>query len=128
MLMLGQPPSLGVAVASDTAYFAGNIRVETGKTPVSAKRLTKILAKEYGWAHGMEWRALCLIFWNESRWNYRARNPRAVNGKHAFGIPQILGLKTLDPKRQISKGLEYIKMRYGKPSIAWQHHKKHHWY
>jgi hypothetical protein len=33
------------------------------------------------------------LWFRESRWNYKAKNPRSS----AFGIPQILGLKTKDP-------------------------------
>ncbi len=41
------------------------------------------------------------LWYKESRWNYKAKNPKSS----AFGIPQILGLKELNPTKQIDRGL-----------------------
>ncbi len=57
------------------------------------------------------------LWMKESRWNYKAKNPKSS----AFGIPQILGLKEKNPIKQIDKGLAYIKHRYDKPCKALQH-------
>ena len=55
------------------------------------------------------------LWMRESRWLSTAKNKKST----AFGIPQILGLKTKDPYRQIERGLEYVRYRYGTPCKAW---------
>ena len=64
------------------------------------------------------------LWYKESRWNYKAKNPKSS----AFGIPQILGLKELNPTKQIDRGLDYIKHRYDNPCNALKHHKIKGWY
>ena len=64
------------------------------------------------------------LWYKESRWNYKAKNPKSS----AFGIPQILGLKELNPTKQIDRGLDYIKHRYSNPCNALKHHKIKGWY
>jgi hypothetical protein len=64
------------------------------------------------------------LWYKESRWNYKAKNPKSS----AFGIPQILGLKELNPTKQIDRGLNYIKHRYSNPCNALKHHKIKGWY
>ena len=60
------------------------------------------------------------LLWNrESRWDPRANNPRSS----AYGIPQLLHMKVLDPYRQIDMGLKYIEHRYKTPCAAWAHHR-----
>jgi hypothetical protein len=56
------------------------------------------------------------LWMRESRWSSKAKNKKST----AFGIPQILGLKTKDPYRQIERGLDYIRYRYGTPCEAWK--------
>ena len=56
------------------------------------------------------------LWMKESRWSSRANNKKST----AFGIPQILGLKTKDPYKQIERGLDYIRYRYGTPCAAWK--------
>ena len=56
------------------------------------------------------------LWMRESRWLSTAKNKKST----AFGIPQILGLKTKDPYRQIERGLEYVRYRYGTPCAAWK--------
>ena len=64
------------------------------------------------------------LWYKESRWNYKAKNPKSS----AFGIPQILGLKELNPTKQIDRGLNYIKHRYSNPCNALKHHNIKGWY
>ena len=66
---------------------------------------------------------LCLqqLWMLESKWNPRANNKRST----AYGIPQLLKLKTKDPYLQIDDGLKYIAHRYGTPCKAMAYHKKH---
>jgi hypothetical protein len=69
---------------------------------------------------------LCLekLWYLESKWNPRADNKRST----AYGIPQLLKLKTNDPYKQIDAGLKYIAHRYGTPCKALTFHKKHGYY
>ena len=48
------------------------------------------------------------LWYKESRWNYKAKNPKSS----AYGIPQLLNLKSKDPFYQIDMGLKYINARY----------------
>ena len=63
----------------------------------------------------------CLeILWNkESRWDPRADNPKSS----AYGIPQLLKMKELDPFKQIDLGLKYISARHSTPCKALEYHK-----
>ena len=65
---------------------------------------------------------LCLeqLWTRESQWNPKAKNPKSS----AYGIPQLLKLKTTDPYKQIDLGLKYITHRYGTPCRALAHHLK----
>ena len=65
---------------------------------------------------------LCLekLWYLESKWNPRADNKQST----AYGIPQLLKLKTKDPYLQIDAGLKYIAHRYGTPCKALAYHLK----
>lgn len=100
-------------------------------TTYLSKRYAKfIMMGKYQWNRS-EYKALDKLWTAESHWNPKAFNKSKdrSSGKNAGGIPQILGL---DPKmpapQQIERGLAYIEHRYGKPSVAWHHHRKHGWY
>lgn len=67
-----------------------------------------------------EYRCLELLWNRESRWDPRADNPKSS----AYGIPQLLKLKVLDPYLQIDLGLKYIAHRHKTPCKAWAHHLK----
>ena len=69
---------------------------------------------------------LCLEkLWHlESKWNPLADNKRST----AFGIPQLLKLKTKDPYKQIDAGLIYIAKRHLNPCRALAFHSKHGYY
>jgi hypothetical protein len=64
----------------------------------------------------------CLeTLWNrESRWDPRADNPKSS----AYGIPQLLKMKELDPFKQIDLGLKYIAHRHSTPCKALDFHNK----
>ena len=65
------------------------------------------------------------IVWKESRWNYKAKNPKSS----AFGLFQILKSKEKDPVKQIDLGLKYLDRRYdGCACTALAHHKLKGWY
>lgn len=67
-----------------------------------------------------EYRCLELLWMRESRWDPRAANPKSS----AYGIPQLLKLKVLDPYLQIDLGLKYITHRHSTPCKAWAYHLK----
>ena len=71
-----------------------------------------------------EYRCLELLWTRESRWDPRANNPKSS----AFGIPQLLKMKELDPFKQIDLGLKYIAHKHRTPCKAWQFHKLRGWY
>ena len=71
-----------------------------------------------------QWSCLSKLYGKESAWNHLADNPDST----AFGIPQILGMTTTNPYKQIDLGIKYIKHRYDSPCKAWRFHKKHGWY
>ena len=65
------------------------------------------------------------ILYKESRWNYKAKNPKSS----AFGLFQILKSKDKDPIKQIDKGLIYLNHRYeGNACKALAHHKAKGWW
>ena len=67
-----------------------------------------------------EYHCLVLLWDKESRWDPRADNPKSS----AYGIPQLLKMKELDPFKQIDLGLKYITHRYKTPCKAWSFHKR----
>jgi hypothetical protein len=64
------------------------------------------------------------LWYKESRWNYKAKNPNSS----AYGIPQLLNLKSKDPFYQIDQGLKYIKARHNTACSALAFHNKRGWY
>jgi len=80
------------------------------------------------WSH-KQYQCLASLWGKESAWKHTALNPEKVMGKHAGGIPQLLGLSPLTPPTiQIDRGLKYIYHRYTTPCEAWKFHKKNGWY
>jgi hypothetical protein len=68
----------------------------------------------------------CLeVLWNrESRWDPRADNPKSS----AYGIPQLLKMRELDPFKQIDLGLKYIAHKHSSPCRALEYHNKRGFY
>lgn len=87
---------------------------------------------DYGWSDA-DFEALVKLWNKESRWN-----PYACNSSSgAYGIPQALPATKMSTygtdyltnyKTQINWGLNYIKSRYGTPTVAWNHSCKKGWY
>ena len=67
-----------------------------------------------------EYRCLELLWNRESKWDPRADNPKSS----AYGIPQLLKMKELDPYKQIDLGLKYIVHRHITPCKALAYHTK----
>ncbi len=107
----GMIQSILVIAFNNNAYAINNNDIEKEKYKLySHIKLTN--SRQY----------LCLEqLWHlESRWNPLADNKRST----AFGIPQLLKLKTKDPYKQIDAGLIYIAKRYGTPCKALAFHLK----
>ena len=101
-----------VAVVIGTALF-----MPIAHAPAAQKmpyKSVKLYAKELI-PNNTEYSCLKKLWGKESAWNHLADNPKSS----AFGIPQILGLKTKDPYKQVDLGLKYIKHRYSTPCKAW---------
>ena len=114
-IWLGTIQSSLVIASINNAYAINNNDIEKEKYKLySHIKLTN--SRQY----------LCLekLWTRESQWNPRADNKRSS----AYGIPQLLKLKTKDPYLQIDAGLKYIAHRHGTPCKALAFHKKHGYY
>ena len=110
-IRLGMIQSILVIALNNNAYAINNNDIEKEKYKLySHIKLTN--SRQY----------LCLEkLWHlESRWNPLADNKHST----AYGIPQLLKLKTKDPYKQIDAGLIYIAKRYGTPCKALAFHLK----
>ncbi len=110
-IWLGMIQSSLVIASINNAYAINNNDIEKEKYKLySHIKLTN--SRQY----------LCLekLWTRESQWNPRADNKRSS----AYGIPQLLKLKTKDPYKQIDAGLKYIAHRYGTPCKALAYHLK----
>jgi hypothetical protein len=67
-----------------------------------------------------QYRCLVDLWTMESHWNPKADNPKSS----AYGIPQLLNMKSTNPYVQIDKGLLYITKRYKLPCKALAYHKR----
>jgi hypothetical protein len=86
----------------------------------------------FGWGK-RQWTPLQKLWNRESGWNKYATNPYSG----AYGIPQAVpGSKMAsagnhwrtNATTQIRWGLRYIKSRYGRPRVAWDHELTYGWY
>ena len=108
-------PSSLVIASINNAYAINNNDIEKEKYKLySHIKLTN--SRQY----------LCLekLWTRESHWNPKANNKHSS----AYGIPQLLKLKTKDPYLQIDAGLKYISHRYGTPCKALAFHLKRGYY
>ncbi len=101
-------------------------------TAAQAQAYAKALVYQYGWSDS-DWSALVWLWNRESGWRWNAEN----KSSGAYGIPQSLpGSKMAtvgsdwkdNAATQIVWGLNYIKGRYGTPSVAKQHSVSYGWY
>jgi hypothetical protein len=100
--------------------------VRTAWTTADSKAYARDKLSEW---QNKQWACLSKLWGKESAWNPKAYNSIRVMGKHAGGIPQLLGLDPdTPPTRQIERGLDYIYYRYDTPCHAWVHWKKNRWY
>lgn len=136
-LVTGKPPLSGVDVSAPLTNASAEDKSITPIVQGSAVKVTGgIIAKQYGW-EGAEWDALDKLWTQESSWNTHAQNPSSG----AYGIPQALPYTKMpkaawpesaggssDAEAQIRWGLDYIKGRYGSPTMAWAHEVANGWY
>lgn len=116
--------STGAIILTDKADAP--VRTERVWTKEDSKAYAKDAVNAWG---NKQYQCLASLWGKESAWKHDALNPEKVMGKHAGGIPQLLGLSPLTPPTiQIDRGLDYIYHRYTTPCEAWKFHKKNGWY
>jgi len=71
-----------------------------------------------------QYRCLEVLWMRESKWDPRADNPKSS----AYGIPQLLRMKELDPFKQIDLGIKYIVHKHRTPCKALEYHDKRGFY
>ena len=95
-------------------------------------RTARRMMPRFGWGN-RQWAPLEKLWNRESSWNKYAENPYSG----AYGIPQAVpGSKMAsagnhwrtNATTQIRWGLRYIKGRYGRPRVAWDHELAYGWY
>ena len=67
-----------------------------------------------------QYRCLEVLWMRESKWDPKADNPNSS----AYGIPQLLNMKEIDPFKQIDLGLKYVVHRHRTPCRALDYHTK----
>jgi len=110
-----------VGIALFVAQFLGLERAESQELRINTLKQITFHKMDYSFK---EFYCLDELLHKESRWNYKAKNPKSS----AFGLFQMIGNKEQDPIKQIDKGLKYIEHRYGTACKALAHHKIKGWY
>ena len=101
------------------------IVILTVNLPISAAAYNPSIEAYKLYAHMMvgsdkHYRCLVELWDRESHWNPKADNPKSS----AYGIPQLLRMRTTNPYRQIELGVKYITKRYGNSCVALARHKR----
>jgi hypothetical protein len=110
-----------VGIALFVAQFVSLERAESQELRINTLKQITFHKMDYSFK---EFYCLDELLHKESRWNYKAKNPKSS----AFGLFQMLNNKEKDPIKQIDKGLKYIEHRYGTACKALAHHKLKGWY
>jgi hypothetical protein len=110
-----------VGIALFVAQMSSLERAESQTIKVNTLKQITFHKMDYSFK---EFYCLDELLHKESRWNYKAKNPKSS----AFGLFQMLNNKEKDPIKQIDKGLKYIEHRYGTACKALAHHKIKGWY
>ena len=111
-----------------------NLVVRETKATMEEKRENIRISKRYAyilykWGK-REQECLVSLWTRESRFDHHAR-PRDSKGKllsSAYGIAQLLGERSTDPREQILKGLIYVSSRYDTPCRAKAFHDRRNYY
>jgi hypothetical protein len=111
-----------VGIALFVAQFISLERAESQELKVNTLKQITFHKMNYNFE---QFYCLDEIVYKESRWNYKAKNPKSS----AFGLFQILKSKDKDPIKQIDKGLIYLNHRYqGNACKALAHHEAKGWW
>jgi len=111
-----------VGIALFVAQFVSLERAESQELKVNTLKQITFHKMNYNFE---QFYCLDEIVWKESRWNFKAKNPKSS----ASGLFQMLKSKEKDPIKQIDQGLKYINHRYnGCACTALAHHKAKGWY
>jgi hypothetical protein len=118
--------STKTAVKNGIALF---IVILTVNLPISATAYNPSIEAYKLYAHMMvgsdkQYRCLVELWDRESHWNPKADNPKSS----AYGIPQLLNMKSTNPYRQIELGYKYIITRYVDSCKALTFHKRKGYY
>jgi TP901 family phage tail tape measure protein len=104
----------------------------SGGEPSSDKvqQRVKNVAAKYGWAGGAEWTALYNLIQGESSWNPNAANPTSSARGLFQKLTSLHGPVESTIEGQAEWGLNYIKGKYGSPSVAYAKwlSRNPHWY
>jgi hypothetical protein len=125
-------PAAAARLAPAARPAAATLDVVSLTQRQTAERTAQKLLSHYGWGK-RQWTPLYDLWNRESGWNKYATNPYSG----AYGIPQAVpGSKMAsagpdwrtNATTQIRWGLGYIKSRYGRPRVAWDHELAYGWY
>jgi hypothetical protein len=131
-----QPATAQPAAAAALAPATFRPIATLASAAISQRRANQHTAQRmiprFGWGK-RQWTPLNKLWNRESGWNKYAQNPYSG----AYGIPQAVpGNKMAsagnhwrtNATTQIRWGLRYIKSRYGRPRVAWDHELAYGWY
>ncbi|MGH3122695.1 MAG: lytic transglycosylase domain-containing protein [Streptosporangiaceae bacterium] len=126
-----QPAAASVVAPAISRPMATLDSAAVSQTRAAQRTAGRMLAR-FGWGK-RQWSPLKWLWNRESGWNKYATNPYSG----AYGIPQAVpGNKMAsagnhwrtNATTQIRWGLRYIKGRYGRPRVAWDHELAYGWY
>jgi hypothetical protein len=125
-------PAAASAVAPAISRPMATLDVAATTQRQANYRTARRMMPRFGWGK-RQWAPLVNLWNRESGWNKYAENPYSG----AYGIPQAVpGDKMAsagnhwrtNATTQIRWGLRYIKSRYGRPRVAWDHELAYGWY
>lgn len=124
----GNLPTTRQAVVARPAQDAG--QVESARSPgvvegeATASGLGAPMRYALQLVGAAQFACLRPLWARESGWRPTANNPRST----AFGIAQLLTETSTDWRQQVTRGVAYIRARYGSACVAWAFWKEHLWY
>jgi hypothetical protein len=125
-------PVSGTVPASTTASTTASGNVSTTAVSGSNEAVLQQVAAQFGWT-GAEWTALYNVEMAEAGFSLTAQNPSSG----AYGMAQFIngaseyatyGGNSTTAQGQATGMCNYVKQRYGKPSVAWAHEQQYGWY
>lgn len=122
---------VSVQVSNRSLATSRNLGAATASAS-EAQAYAKQRCSAYGWSEN-DYKNLVALWNKESHWNMNARNSRSG----AYGIPQALPASKMasagsdymtNYQTQVNWGINYIKNRYGTPTVALYHSQATGWY